>query len=478
MSDASKKERLFEGLLTSIEQKFRDSNATPSFPEWLPQVTPKYNWQWKHLQALYSAVDDIISGENDRLMIFMPPRHGKSETVTVRFPAWMLERSPETRFIVAAYNFQLASKFSRKIQRIVKARGVSLEREAVDDWCTDEEGGVRAVGVGSGVTGHGANGIIIDDPVKSREEAYSATYREKVWDWFRDDLYTRLEPNGFIILIMTRWHHDDLAGRILASDQSHEWTVLKLPALAEANDPLGRNEGAALCPERYDVDQLLSIKSVMMSDFECLYQQNPVAAGGEIFKRDWWQYYKQLPAKFKRVIQSWDTGFKTGQENDPSCCITFGETENAYYLIDRWIGRVAFPDLKRVAIQQYDKHRPSVVLVEDKASGQSLIQELKQSTKIPIHPVKVDRDKVSRANAITPLCESGRVFLPENAPWVAEYIDQMSVFPAGAHDEDPDVTSQALNYLSHGGGSLGWLDWMKEEYDKAQVSKGQTRPSN
>lgn len=432
-----------------------------SFHPWLKKVTPKYHWDWPHLLAIYAALDKVITGEIKRLMIFMPPRHGKTESVTVRFPAWVIEKDQWFRFILAAYNFSLASKFSRKVQRVVKSRGIALEREAVEDWETKEEGGVRAVGVGSGVTGHGANGILIDDPVKSREEAYSATYREKVWDWYRDDLYTRLEPNGFIILIMTRWHHDDLAGRILANDKKKEWTVLKLAALAEENDPLGRNIGEALCPDRFTADELLSIKSVMNSDFESLYQQNPTAAAGEIFKREWWKYYKQAP-QFIRVIQAWDTGFKDKQENDPSCCLTWGETHNGFYLLDRWNERVTFPELKKAAIQLFDKHHPEVVVVEDKASGQSLIQELKTNTKIPVLPVKADKDKIARANAITPLVESGRVYLPEDVPWVIDYVDQMSIFPAGAHDEDPDVTSHALNYMTHNKKFFG--DTVVEEY--------------
>lgn len=691
---------------------------TTSFPDWLLQVTPKFTWTWLHLQPIFKALNDIATGKIKRLMIFLPPRSGKSECVTVRFPAWMIERSPELRFIVAAYNVSLASKFSRKTQRIVSSRGISLDREAVDDWTTEQEGGIRAVGVGSGVTGHGANGIMIDDPIKSKEEAYSAVYREKAWEWYKDDLYTRLEPNGFICLTLcmtgdtrvlmsdgsekllrdikigdeiatyedgklstsivrnwknqgydntltialasgitvranerhpflvsrnggtewirlkelvvgdkivrvmvhtkesnvqlkdatsqqnaeenahpittrhcgqvdierlasirkteepydcgvdtesntpimrqyshdkkesapsvecfhqskilqatgttetgdsvltttttqekledfcvtpvislsemeeqkkscskllntyeittdsvvsiaktgyeevfdiqvdrtenfianglvshnTRWHYDDLAGRILKNDTAKEWTVIKLPALAEENDPLDRPEGAALCPDRFNREDLLSIKTVMGSDFESLYQQNPVAVQGSIFKRGWWQYYNTAP-QFSRIIQSWDTAFKTKAQNDPSNCQTWGVTNNGYYLIDRWEDRVTFPDLKRAAIQNYDKWHPDVVIVEDKASGQSLIQEIQRETRIPMLAVKADKDKISRANAITPLVESGHAFLPENEPWVADYIDQMAVFPAGAHDEDPDVTSQALNYLSHG----------------------------
>lgn len=408
-------------------------------------------------------------------MIFMPPRHCKSETVTVRLPAYVLENWPWFRVMIGAYNQILANKFSRKTRRIAETRfPLSPDRTAVEDWETAEGGGLRAVGVGSGVTGQGANGIIVDDPIKSREEANSEAYREKVWDWYTDDLYTRLEPGGFIILIMTRWHEDDLAGRILRSEDGPNWTKLVLPAIAEENDPLGRAEGEALCPARYSLDDLLSIKKVLGSSFQALYQQRPSAAEGELFKREWWRYYKEAP-NFKRIIQSWDTGFKTKKENDPSCCLTWGETDNAYYLLDRWNGKVEFPVLKRTAIQLRDKWKPTAIIIEDKASGQSLIQELKSKTTMPIIPIGVDNDKIARANSVTPICEAGKVFLPEGEPWVIEYIDQMSKFPNAAHDEDVDCTSQALSYMSRGGGSTGLLDaleqMLREKREKEAAAK-------
>jgi predicted phage terminase large subunit-like protein len=441
----------------------QESRINTSFKDWLKKVTPKYNWEWPHLQLIFKELELVASGKVKKLMIYMPPRHGKSETVSIRFPAWYIERYPETKFIIAGYNFDLSSKFSRKAQRIVKSQGIPLSREAVDDWQTNQDGGIRSVGVGSGVTGHGAFGIIIDDPVKSREEAYSSAYREKVWNWYRDDLFTRLEPQGFIILIMTRWHQDDLAGRILENDKEHEWKVLKLPALAEENDPMGRSVGEALCPDRFDEDALEYIKTVQGSDFESLYQQNPVAATGSIFKREWWKYYDVEP-QFNSIYQSWDTGFKLKQSNDPSCCLTWGVTNSGYYLIHRWVGRVAFPDLKVLANQLYQDFHPTAVLIEDKASGQSLIQELQRETSIPLVPIQVGTDKISRANAVTPIIQSGRVYLPKNKEWVFEYVDQMAGFPAGAHDEDIDCTSQLLNYLSHQN-NIGMLNFYEQQHN-------------
>jgi hypothetical protein len=267
--------------------------ASPSFAQWLSIVTPSYTWHWQYLQYVQAQLDRVTTGECKRLMLFLPPRHGKSEMTTVRYPVWRLERDPSLKVIIGAYNQILANKFSRKARRIAEQRiPLARDRAAVEDWETASGGGVRAVGVGGGITGQGGNLIVIDDPVKSRDEAESLAYRDRVWEWYTDDLYTRLEPGGSIILIMTRWHDDDLAGRILASDTAVDWTVISLPALAESNDPLDRDEGEPLNPERYDTAALLDIKQTLGSrSFTALYQQTPIPAEGGMFKRSWWKYY-------------------------------------------------------------------------------------------------------------------------------------------------------------------------------------------
>ena len=395
-------------------------------------------------------------------MLFVPPRHAKSETVTVRLPAYWLERWPDQRVIIGAYNQTLANKFSRKCRKIASPRTeLSRERTAVEDWETEMGGGLRAVGVGGGITGMGGNLIIIDDPVKNREEANSETYRGKVWDWYTDDLYTRLEPGGVMILIMTRWHEDDLAGRIIASEDGPNWEVISLPAIAETDDPMGREEGVALCPERYDENALASIRSVMGGSFQALYQQRPSAEEGDIFKREWWRYHREVP-KLTQIIQSWDTGFKTKDQNDFSVCTTWGVTDTGFYLMDRWKEKVEFPVLKRTVISLSNKWNPHAVLIEDKASGQSLIQELKAKTTIPIRPVPVDTDKVARANAITPTIEAGNVFLPQDAHWLQDYIDELATFPSGTHDDQVDSTTQFLNYIRRRGGDKAFYDYAVE----------------
>lgn len=415
-----------------------------SFDEWLPLVTPSYNWKWRHLVYARQALNEIAAGTLKRLMVFMPPRHGKTEQTTVRFPAWWLERDPTQRIILGAYNQTLADKFSRKTRRIIKDRiRISAERNAASDWETEAGGGLRAVGVGGGITGMGGNLILIDDPVKSREEANSETYRNKTYDWYTDDLYTRLEPGGAIILIMTRWHEDDLAGRLLANDKEEKWKVINLPAFAEENDPLGRSLGQALCPERFNEAQLKEIQSVMEGSFLALYQQRPAAVEGEIFKRFWWQFYTIAPY-FERIVHSWDTAFKKGSDNDFSVCTIWGISKDGFYLIFRWKEKVEFPELKQAVVSLAHQFPPDEILIEDKASGQSLLQELARETRLPIMPFKVDTDKLARANASTPLVKSGNVYLLEGSPWIKDFLDNLSSFPNAPHDDDVDSFTQFI----------------------------------
>ena len=237
----------------------------------------------------------------------------------MRYPVWRLLGRPEMRVIIGAYNHELALEFSGAARNLAAECGLlGPYSTAAHDWRTRAGGGVRAVGVGSGVTGRGANLIIIDDPVKSREEAESEAYRRRVWNWYRDDMYTRLEPNGALVLIQTRWHEADLAGRLLdeARQGGEAWEVISLPALADENDPLGRPPGAALCPERYDVPALERIRGVLGTySFEALYQQRPRPAEGALFKRQWFKVVERAPDGL-RWVRYWDLAASTREQAD------------------------------------------------------------------------------------------------------------------------------------------------------------------
>lgn len=393
----------------------------------------------------------------------MPPRHGKSELVSLRFPVWYLGKHPDRAIVQAGYAESIALTHSRKARDVFVSKETFFlfphvhyrperpaqevlipERQAAHEWGTKQGGSYYAVGIGGGLTGRGFDVGIIDDPVKDEEEASSKTIREKVWDWYTRVFRTRAEPGAAIIVVMTRWHEDDLVGRLLEETKSSpgadQWKILHFPAI---------KDGQALWPERFPLDELNKLRATpsALRSFESLYQGNPTVAEGQIFKREWWKFYKQRPY-FERLIHSWDTAFKDKTQNDYSVCEVWGETQTGFYLVDVWRGKVEFPELKRMAEALYERDKPHAVLVEDAASGQSLIQELQRNTRIPVLPIKVDKNKVARANAVTPLIEAGRVYLLESAPWLYDYIEELSGFPNATHDDQVDPTTQVLSWFT------------------------------
>ncbi len=422
----------------------------PDFQQWLPQITPQYTWDWQYQVYIQSYLDRVNAGELKKLMLWVPPRHGKSEMVTIRYPVWQLLRDPEMRVIVGAYNQTLSERFSRKSRGIARNAGVELseERATAADWETTVGGGVRAVGVGSGITGHGGNGIIVDDPVKSREEAESLAYRDRVYNWYTDDLYTRLEPGGWIIIIQTRWHEDDLSGRILASEDGPNWTVISLPAEAEENDPLGRELGEPLCPARYDKEALEDRRRVLGSyGYNALFQQRPAPPEGHIIKRAWIRYYTLPPNNFDRLIQSWDMAFKDGDSNSYVVGQVWGQVGGNFYLVHQVRDHMDFPTTLS-AVRTMSAAYPGAVakLVEEKANGAAVIQSLKNeiSGLIPVGP---RGSKEARLSAVAPLFEAGNIYVPQRMPWTEGYIGELCAFPNASNDDQADATSQALDYL-------------------------------
>jgi predicted phage terminase large subunit-like protein len=411
----------------------------------------------KHIELLVEKLEAVERGKIRRLLVAEPPRHGKSLLTCQLLPAWYLGRHPERSLICATYGQDLSDDFGRRVrnllsdplhQAIFPACRLSPDSTSLRRFDTTRGGSYYAVGRGGPITGRGADLLILDDTLKDREEARSETIRRNLHEWFSSVAFTRLTPNGAIVLIATRWHEDDLTGWLLREHAEEGWELLNLPAIAEASDPLGRTEGEALWPSRYPLDALESIRrQIGGAAFASLYQGRPAAAEGCVFRRAWFRTFRDLPTSIKRIVQSWDTAFKTGAENDFSVCTTWAFTDSGYFLLSLWRGRVEFPELKRQVANQADQWKPHAILVEDKASGQSLIQELKLATNFPVLPIKVDSDKRARAEAVTPLFEAGRVFLPESANWLNDLEDELTTFPVGAHDDIVDSITQALNYL-------------------------------
>lgn len=438
------------------------------FEQWLKSASSTLTWNWAHQIQLYERLKKITEGDIKRLMIFMPPRHSKSETVTVHYSAYRIEMDRKLNLILGCYNQKLANRFSRRIKRIVEERKVALtkDRRSAEEWETREGGGVRAVGVGAGVTGFGAKLIIIDDPVKNRAQAESETYRENTWDWFNDDIYTRLEPDAAIILIQTRWHEDDLAGRLIKESETggEQWEIVKLAALADehADDPLGRSPGDALCPERYDRAALLRIRSKLGSySFSALYQQEPVPTGGGLFKRDWFRTIVDRAPDGLRWVRAYDLAVSTRTTADftASFRCAIDTRTGILYIADGFRKRIEFPEQRSYIRERIIEERDTRHCIESALHGQAFVQELQREVRFAgrsISGIKPDTDKTTRAHAWTSRAEAGKVALVRG-PWIDDFLDEVCRFPHGRHDDQVDAVSLAVQMLARGGrGAAGF----------------------
>lgn len=374
-------------------------------------------------------------------------------------PVWFLANWPDQSVILATYESTFAASWGKRVRNLIAQHGDELGVHVSDDsaaaalWTTTAGGGMITAGVGAGITGRGGRLLLIDDPHKNWQEAMSSTICQGIHDWFDSTFYTRLEPGGTLVVTHTRWAQNDLIGYLIDQHPEEKWIVVRFPALAEEEDVLGRKAGQALCPERYNEVALAKIKTVLgLQMWNGLYQQRPSAIEGDIWQRARWKYYHADPV-CSFVIQSWDTGFKRlGEHTAYSVCQTWGVFPNGYCLLNQWRDRVEYPELEKMARLQYATWRPHAVLIEDKASGQSLIQSLQRNTSIPIIPVNPqnDGDKVTRALAVTPLHEAGLLWLsgmPDDELWVGEMVERFTTFPNGNFKDEIDAASQALSYL-------------------------------
>jgi predicted phage terminase large subunit-like protein len=354
----------------------------------------------------------------------------------------------------------LASDWYR---RIFSTR-LSPERQAVPEFETTAQGCRLATSVGGVLTGRGADLIIIDDPLKP-EEALSQTQRRAANEWFDHTLYSRLNDKlaGAIVVIMHRLHEDDLVGHVLAQE---DWEVVRFPAIAEDDEKqlvdtvwgpklLTRHQGEALHPAREPLQMLEHLRHMIGEyNFAGQYQQAPTPLGGGLVKAAWFKHYaaSALPQSFDRIVQSWDTANKATELSDFSVCTTWGIAGNNLYLLDLLRRRMEYPELKREVRAQYERFRPSVVLIEDKASGTQLIQELIHEGLYAVTRYQPQTDKVMRMHAQTAIIENGFVHLPDAAPWLAQYLHELTVFPHGKHDDQVDSTAQLLDWHKRGAG--------------------------
>ena len=449
----------------------------------------------RHLLIIQAYLMAMLDDVFDNLIISMPPRHGKSMFISQYFPAWYLGTNPNNELILTSYEAGLAGMFGGRVRDLMVEFGPELwgltvrsDKRAAGDWLLSGRdamgvpvvGGMRAAGVGSGVTGRGGNLIIIDDPFKDAQQANSETYRTSVWNWYMSTLFTRREPGAKQICVMTRWHEDDLVGRFIersAEQEGVSWVELALPAIAEPGDidadPLDRQVGDALWPDRWTTDELEKIRDSMTPYWwGALYQQRPAPAEGNIFKRNWWKFWVPSGTKpesyppvrlhgtdqssevvelppLERRAQSWDLAFKKGEGTSYVVGQLWGRSGVNGYLLDQDRARRDFPETLQ-AIRDLSTRYPDVETkwIEDAANAAATIAVL--GSELPgIVPVRVEGSKQDRALAVSSLPEAGNIYLPHPAvcPWVVDFIEEVSAFPNAKNDDQVDCMTQALRKL-------------------------------
>jgi predicted phage terminase large subunit-like protein len=444
---------------------------------WLP---------YRHLVALNTELMRLMDGEIDRLMITMPPRHGKSLLCSLHLPAWFLNKYPDKRIILCSYGDDYASEWGRKVRDLIRDHNdkftirVNEASKAADRWdVAGHRGGMKTAGVGGPITGRGAHLLIIDDPVKNNEEANSAVDRDKKWDWWRTTAQSRLEPGGVVIVIQTRWHEDDLAGRLLREEgvaaDGGRWTLLNLPAIAEDNDQIGRVPGEALCPERYDEAYfalLTGPSGIGNQAFSALYQQRPQPEGGGAFKRQDFRYYTAPPSDEKTyalhdpdgtllvpVSECWrfitmDLALTTRQTSD--------YTVAAVWDVAPWLApsRLILTHIERTRIEGaehldmvkrlWQQWRPSFIGIEEAMQG-SMTLAVSQRQGIIVRPLKhKSKDKAFRAKDAELLVENHRVYFPKRASWLNDFEHELLIFPTGTHDDQVDAFAYAAQQVLRG----------------------------
>lgn len=422
----------------------------------------------RHHAVVAKAFEDVAAGKIKRLAISMPPRHTKSEFGSYMFPAWFLGKFPEKKVMQSSNTSELAVGFGRKVRNLVDSEqyheifpNVRLRQDSksAGRWAVNERGEYFAIGVGGTMTGRGADIVIIDDP-HSEQEATLAAHNPSIYDatyeWYTSGPRQRLQPNGAIIIIATRWSERDLIGRVLQDaaerGKDDEWRVIEFPAILPSGNPLW--------PEFWPLNLLEDLKAELPpSKWNAQYQQTPTGEEGAIVKREWWKVWeKEDPPRCEYIIQSWDTAFTKNERSDYSACTTWGvfykdedQNDANIILLDAFQKRLEFPELKDKAIAHYKEWEPDAFIVEAKAAGAPLVFELRRLG-IPVQEYTPTRgnDKIVRLNSVADLFRSGKVWAPDTR-WANEVMDQMAAFPNAAHDDLVDSSSQALIRFRQGG---------------------------
>lgn len=445
----------------------------------------KYVWPeiiiGEHHRRIAAALDRVVAGKCKRLMIAMPPRHGKSQMGSYLFPAYLMGKLPQSKLIVGSHTAELAQRFGRMIRNLVEDERymelfpdtkLSVDSKAAGRWNTSQGGEAFFIGKGGAMTGRGGDIIILDD-ILDEQDAISDTAMENTWEWYTSGPRQRLQPNGSIIVINTRWKTDDLSGRLLRQQgqlKSDQWEVLEFPAILPSGKPLW--------PEYWAIEELEKVKmSIGLKKWNAQWQQQPTNDDGAILKRDWWRKWKyEEPPHCSYVIQTYDTAYSKKETADFSVIATWGvfrpsaDSGPNLILLAVRKGRWDFPELKRIAKDEYKYWNPDNVLIEAKATGTPLQHEMRKMG-IPVTMYspggrRTGQDKVSRANAVAPLLESGMVWYPEDEEFAQELVEECAAFPNGSHDDQVDATIMALMRFRQG----NFISLEDDDDDEPEVS--------
>lgn len=458
-----------------IEELLRREEAKIHMENFVPYVTENLHIPAPHHIILCRALDACLRGQKKRLIVAMPPAHAKSVYSSHNFPAFWLGNRPTDKIIAASHTQPFAAEIGGKVRNLINNEmyrrlfeiQISPDTRAKDRWDTTAGGEYYTTGVGGSVVGRRANLFLVDDPYKSKQVAYSAAERKRISDWFFVDVVPRLLPNGVIVVIATRWHEDDLTGEILKKSERGEiepFELISLPALCEEplsdiEQQLGREYGDALWPEMYPVASLTQIRGGMaadgaMDEWNALYQQTPKPAESGEVKSDWFKYYDKLPTDEPLLnIASWDTATTVTERSDFTVGLmgSLGLKSGNFYLRAMYRERSEFHTLMREVPKFSKLYEAHAVLIENKGSGMSLIQVLKQTSGlniIPIAPQKLG-DKEWRFELAVPALQAERIYLPKRAEWVPRFIEELLTFPNGVHDDIVDAFSQMVNHFGH-----------------------------
>jgi len=455
---------------------------------------PDYEVNWHH-RIMCNTLDIFLDPNSglDRLIIQSPPRSGKSELTSRRFPAYALGKYPDMEIVLASYASPLAQRMNRDVQRIIdddvyrkifpntKLSGINVKTDSHSNWIrtadlfevVDHSGSFKSTGVGGGLTGVGADVAIVDDPIKDMKEAMSKTVKDSLFEWYQSVFYTRLSKHGKILIMSTRWSEDDLAGRLLdlarSDKDADQWKVLSFPMVQERNeythelDP--REDGEVLWPNKFPPKKVKSIKiSAGTKVWAALFQQRPAPSEGNLVNREWWRFYHVMPelSFFDYISMSWDFTFKGTSKSDFVVGQVWGRKGANCYLLDQVRDKMEFTETLQ-AIRTLHAKWPKVreIIVEEAANGAAIINVLKKSIR-GIIPYKPRESKEARASSVSPQIEAGNIYLPDPklAHWVHDYIEEWAIFPNGTNDDQVDTTTQMLIRFAK---SRSWLEVLSEE---------------